>query len=104
MALPKPPERTFVGECTEGCTWTGTAARLLGVEDGAPRLLEEEELNAHDDEHLSDAARPIVRTLRTLDEGTRAEVLGYFRAGRKHASAKGIRRTTIVLGQKGAGA
>lgn len=65
--------RVFVATCTAGCQWHTKQGLPTG-----PRRLEAFELAAHDDRHVSDAARVLVRMLRDVEPGVRDEALDYF--------------------------
>jgi hypothetical protein len=59
--------------CTADCTLRAKDGTGLG-----PRRLAAAEVVAHDDKHVSDGARVLVRMLREVSPAVREEVLGYF--------------------------
>lgn len=81
MPIKHPVYREFVARCTQGCR-----TRDKQGNDTGPLHLEAFELDAHDDAHLSDAARTIVRDLRDAGPEARDEAIAYF-ARRKTRSA-----------------
>jgi len=62
----KAKPRQFVAVCTAGC-----------MHDGKPRQLEECELAAHEDKHLSSDVRVLVRMLRAAKPDVRKAVIAY---------------------------
>jgi hypothetical protein len=66
-------ERSYVAVCTVDCESRTKTGQSVG-----PRRLTADELVAHDDRHVSDEARVLVRMLRDASPTVRSEVLGYF--------------------------
>jgi hypothetical protein len=66
-------ERRYSAVCTAGCVERNKAGVPLG-----PRRLDAQELAAHDDKHVSEEARVLVRMLRDVSPEVRGEVLRYF--------------------------
>ncbi len=73
MKTLKVEKREFVAECLFGCR----CRNKDGVDSG-PLLLDQYELSAHDDIHLSSKARVLVRMLRETSLEVRRDVLEYF--------------------------
>jgi hypothetical protein len=91
-------KKTFVAQCTSGCVLTGRAAERIAQPDGVRRFLEQHELYAHDDKHVSPEARSIIRMLRELPDDVYAEVVQYTEYCRVHgkpAFAQMIKPVTL---------